>query len=187
MNFLEAYNEVLETVKRPDLSSRIRREVNAAISFYCLDNEFSRDYVEQSVALDAQEYTQSFALSLLERFRKFKYIKRGGTKKHLSVISEAEMFKGCTESDKYYIVGTNVNVSLKALAATLDVGFYTYPAILSGEDTFWLLDIAPYMIIDRACASLFRSIGDEKSMQTHAASAREHYMASRKDFGISTQ
>jgi hypothetical protein len=184
MLFSEAVTEVSAIVKRPDLVSSVRREINAAISFYCLDNEFPRDFQEQAVALDANEYTQSFALSLLTRFRKFKYLKRGGTIKYLTIVSEAEMFKECLLVDRYYVMGDTVNISLKALAATLDVGYYKYPPILTGggsTDQHWLLDIAPYMIIDRACSALFRSIGDERSMNVHRAAAGEAYLAFRKD------
>jgi hypothetical protein len=188
MNFTQVVAEVVETIKRPDLINRARREVNSSISFYCLDNEFSRDFQEQIIVLDPLEYTQSFALSDMTRFRKFKYLRRGDTKKYLSVISDEEMIKGCTINDKYYIAGLNVNVSLKARAATLDVGYYMHPPILTDNaPEFWLLDVSPFMVVDRACAAVFRSIGDEKSMQTHAISARESYLTARKDLGISTQ
>jgi hypothetical protein len=188
MNFTEVVAEVVETVKRPDLINRVRREVNSAVSFYCLDNEFSRDFEEQIITLDPNEYTQSFAIGDMTRFRKFKYIRRGGTDKYLNIISTEEMLKGCTDSDKYYIAGLNVNISLKKKSATLDIGYFMHPPLLSASNgTFWLLEVTPYMVIDRACAAVFRSIGDEKSMQTHAISARESYLAARKDLGISTQ
>jgi hypothetical protein len=187
MNFLQAVNEVVETIKRPDKISTCRREVNAAISFYCLDNEFARDYVEQSVVLDPQQYTQSFSLTDLTRFRKFKYLKRGGTKCFLSLSTPAKVASG-DDCDSYYEVGSAVNISLKKLAATLDVGFYQHPPILTDDDgIFWLLDVAPFMVIDRACAAMFRVIGDEKSMQAHMISAREAYIAARKDLGIANQ
>lgn len=181
MNFTEAVEEVKVTVKRPDLISRIRREVNSAITFYCLENDFPRDYSEQVIALNAQEYTQAFALSSMTRFRKFKYLRRA-EKKFLTVVADSEMFAGCYLEDKYYIAGSNVNISMAAKSATLDVGYYSYPPVLSdGSPTFWMLDLNPYMIIDRACAAVFKVIGDEKSLQAHAASARESYLAFRKD------
>lgn len=181
MNFLQAVNEVLESTKRPDKINTIRREINAAISFYCLDNEFARDYVEQAIPLDSGEYTQSFALSDLTRFRKFKFLKRGGTKDFLTKLSDNEMTKGLDRCNKYYVVGSSVNISLRQLADSLDVGFWTYPPVLKDADEFWLLDVSPYMIIDRASAAIFKDIGDEKSFQVHRGYATEHYMAARKD------
>jgi len=185
MNFDQAVTEVVSTIKRPDKIVEVRREINAAISFYCLDNTFAADYNEQAITIDATQYTQAFAKSLMTRFRKFRFIKIAGTTCFLSPMSEVEILKGCT-GNKYYEIGTNVNISLSTLASSLDVGFYSYPPILSGPDTFWLLDLQPYMVIDRACATMFRSIGDEKSMAAFAASARDHYMAARKDL-ISAQ
>ena len=41
--------------------------------------------------------------------------------------------------------------------------------------------------INRALSHVFKVIGDEKSMQIHAAMAKDDYMAARKDLGISTQ
>jgi hypothetical protein len=190
MNFTEAVTEVLLAVKRPDKIDRARAKINAAITFYCLDNEFSRDFTEQAITLDAQEYTQSFTLDVMTRFRKFKYIKRGGTKDFLTLLGNAEREAKCDWQDRYYIAGLNVNIYLKVLAGTLDVGYYSYPPVLNDttdNNSHWLLDVAPWMIIDRAIGEIFREIGDEKSFQVMSASAREQYMAARKDLGISTQ
>jgi len=190
MNFTDAVAAVVAETKRPDKVTTVRRELNAAITFYCLDNKFSRDLAERTLAIDAAEYTQSFPLSECVRFRSFKYIKRGGTASHLSVLGDNEMLKVCADTDKYYIAGDNVNVKLGTLAATLDLGWYQYPPVLTGAtnlNDFWLLDVAPWMIINRALSHVFKVIGDEKSMQIHAAMAKDDYMAARKDLGISTQ
>jgi hypothetical protein len=189
MNFTEAVNEVVTATRRPEKINRIRAKVNAAISFYCLDNEFPRDFNEQAIALNATEYTQAFDLSLLTRFRKFKFVKRGGTKNYLTVPSDKQIFEGCDLRDKYYIAGTNVNLYLAALSSSLDVGYYQYPALLNDVDnpSHWLLDVAPWMIIDRACAEIFREIGEDRDFKTMRDSAYEQYMAARKDLGISTQ
>lgn len=181
MNFTEAVAEVVDTVKRPDKISLIRREVNAAIVFFCSDSDFPRDYAEQAVNLDPQEYTQAFALTDLERFRKFKYVRRAPGK-FLTPVADSDLTKGCEFVDRYYQVGSNINVALAALSPKLDVGYYKYPAMLTDDAPLhWLLDMQPYMVIDRACAAVFRGIGDEKSMQVHAGEARLSYLAFRKD------
>lgn len=190
MKYSELVNEVLLACKRPDKINSIKRELNAALTFYCLDNNFSRDTQENTFAIDPNQYSQTLALSLLDRYRKLKYIKYAGLNKPLSLLGDSEMFKPCVQADKYYIVGDTINFSLSCKTAGLDIGWYKFPPILTGagdNDSFWLLDIAPWMVFDRAAAIIFREIGDEKSMQTHAASAREQYLAARKDLGISTQ
>jgi hypothetical protein len=187
MNFEEAVAEVKLTTKRPDKLNLIRRKVNAAISFFSMDSNFKRDYAEQTVTLNPLEYTQSFALSLLPRFRNFHYLKLAGTKIFLKVLPDDELFKKCNNSSRYYIAGDDVNVSLPELTAGLDVGYFKYPATLTGEDTHWMLDMSPYMIIDWASAEIFKDIGDDKSFRDMRATARELYLAFRKNQEISTQ
>lgn len=185
MNFTEVVTEVVEATKRPDKISIARREVNAAISFYCLDNECPRDFVEQQIVLDAQAYTQSFSITDMTRFRKFKYLRRARGK-YLDLVSIDDM-KQDLYCDRYYIAGNTVNISLEKVSATLDIGYYSYPPHLSdSEASFWLLDHAPYMVIDRACAAVFKQIGDEKSFQAHSSAAAEHYRAFRKDLAKAT-
>lgn len=190
MKYSELVQEILLACKRPDKINSIKRELNAALTFYCLDNNFSRDTEEATVAIDPNQFSQTLALSSLSRFRKLRYIKYAGLTRFLTVLSSTEMFKPCAQGDKYYIVGDSINFSLLAKTSGLDIGWYKFPPILTGagdSDTFWLLDVAPWMVFDRAASIIFREIGDEKSMQTHAASAREQYLAARKDLGISTQ
>ena len=185
MNFAEVVNEVRLILKRPELDNQIKRQVNAAISLFCYDTDFARDFVEESVSIDGAEYSQAFAISSFTRFRKFVYLKRGGTNKYLRRLSINEMAKGCADrGDKFYEVGTNVNIYLKQYADTLDVGYMSYPPLLtgaSGANTFWLIEMAPYMVIDKAAALLFQQIGDEVSMRTHNTQAIETYATFRKD------
>lgn len=181
MNFTDAVNEVKETTKRPDLLSRIRREVNSAISFYCLDNEFSRDFAEQEIALDPNEFRQSFLISSMTRFRKFKYLRRAPNK-FLTEVTSDDLKNGCYTNDKWYIAGSNVNISMLAATSTLSVGYYMHPPVLNdGSPDFWLLEVAPFMIIDKACSQIFKTIGDERSMKTHLQDAATGYEALRKD------
>lgn len=189
MLFSEVVNEVRLIIKRPELDNQIKRQVNAAISIFCTDADLARDFAEASVSLNGAEYSQAFAISGLTRFRKFVYLKRGGTNKYLKRLSPQEMADGCADrSDKFYEVGTNVNIYLKALANTLDVGYMMYPPLLTGSstnDSFWMLEVSPYMVIDKAAASLFNQIGDTEGFRTHSGSANESYRAFRKDQALS--
>ncbi len=190
MLYTEVLAEILAITKRPDKVNAIRLKINSAISFYSLDNEFAQDFREEIVAIDPLEYTQAIALSTLTRPRKIKYIKRTGTNRHLTKLSDGELFKDCAHVDKWYIVGTDINIYTSVLCAGMDVGYYQYPPILTGTgllNSYWLLDVAPWMIIDRVCSEIFRDIGEDKSSASHRQSAAEHYIAARKDFGISAQ
>lgn len=191
MNFATALAELMLILKKPEKLPQAKRELNAAMTFYSLDSHFKRDYAELSPAISATALIQSVALSTFTRFRSFHYIRRGGTKYFLNVLPDSELFNpNCSLQDRYYIVGDNLNISLANLAATLDIGYFKYPPILTGaagEVGYWMLDISPYMIIDRAAASVFRAAGDDKDFNSYSASAREQYLAFRKDQEISQQ
>jgi len=185
MDFAAAVAEVVAAVKRPDKIIVARRKVNAAISFFCIDSEFKRDYQELSLAIDADSYTQSIPLTSFERWRRFHYIKRGGTKCFVKILSNDELFAKCDMRDRYYIAGDNLIVNLAVKTATLDIGWFKYPPLLTDAvGNFWLLDQAPYMVIDYAAAEIFREIGDEKSSQALRASAATAYLSFRKDNSI---
>lgn len=189
MNFSQVVTEVASIVKRPDKLLDIRREVNAAVNQFSTDANFDFDKVEVSPTLVATEYTQALALSLFPRFRKFDYIKRGGTTYFLSRLTRAELIKtNCDMRDKYYIVGSNVNLSLSTLANTVDVCYYQSPPLLTdAAPDFWMLEKSPYMVIDRAAAKIFTVIGDQDSALRHERFAVSAFMTAQKDYGTSTQ
>lgn len=183
MNFTEVVNEVLAIVKRPDKITDARREVNAAISFCCIDSDFVRDFSENSFAIDSSLYSQSLALSSFTRFRKFAYIKPPATKYYIKPIAPDKVFHGeCEEVNRYYIAGDNVVFKLSALTSALLIGWYSYPPTLTdASPTHWLLDAAPWMIIDRAAAKVFANIGDDKSSSKHDSNFAVSYQSARRD------
>lgn len=190
MNFSEVTTEVMDTIKRPDKLNLVYRKINAAISFFCLDNDFPRDFEEVLLPITATLYKQPLLLSALLRFRKFKYIKRAGTKNFLKLLDNTELFSSSDCTDRYYIAGDYFHINMASLATNLDVGYYKYPPLLTiaaNNSNHWLLDVAPFIVIDHATAAVFRDIGDEKSANIHSQMAREGYLAARKDLGISSQ
>lgn len=187
MNFSQVCQEVMSVVKRPDKLPDIRREVNAAILHFCTDQNWAYDRAESAIPINSAEYTQAVALSSLTRFRKVWYIKRGGTKDYLRKTNTVELFANrCTDTrDTWYQVGTNINVSLKALASTLDIGYYQFPPLLTdASGSFWMLDHLPYMVIDRVISKIFVDIGNNDEANIHEARALAAYASARMDFGV---
>lgn len=190
MNFAEAAEAVVNATKRPEKINSIYMKLNSAISFYSLDNKFQRDFEEVLLSTNAQLYKQPLLLSLLPRFRHFRYIKKAGTRNFITSLNDADLFRKNECPDKYYIAGDYFHIYSSSLISGIDVGYYKYPPLLSvaqNNQNYWLLDVAPFMIIDRASAEIFRDVGDEKSLQAHMGSARDYYLAARKDLGISTE
>ena len=189
MNFTDVVTEVMGIIKRPDKLLDVRREVNSAVNQFCMDTEFTRDLLEISQPIDVTQYTQALPISGFTRFRKFSYMKQGGTKCFLNPLPRGELLKtNCDMRNKYYIAGSNVNISLSVLCSTLDLAYFQYPPLLTdAAPTFWLLDVSPFMVIDRAAGKILASIGDGDSATRHERFAVSAFLTAQKDYGISTQ
>lgn len=182
MNFTEAVAEVVATSKRPDKILEARRAVNAAVSFYSQDADFKRDIEEMALAIDPLQYTANIPYTSLPRFRKFRYIKRGLTNDYLSELTGSKITECNTMTDVYYLAGSGIRYSLKSLKSTLDIAYFQYPPTLTdAAPTHWMLDVSPYMIIDRALGQIFNSIGDDASSKRHEAWANVAYLGWRGD------
>lgn len=183
MNFAEVVAEVVRITKRSDKTLDIQRQVNAAINLCCIDTDFARDRQEQTVPLDSTLYAQSIAISDLTRFRKVDAMRPSGRKAMLTLTEPNHIFGNCVEQTNcFYIAGDSIVLKLTALDSNMLVAYFAYPPVLTGTDTFWLLEAAPYMIIDKAAAKVFSNIGDDASARYHDASFKEHYTAARRDF-----
>jgi len=189
MNFTEVVAEVMAIVKRPDKILAIRREVNAAVTFFSGNQNFSRDVAEQLLPITPQEYTQILLFSDLVRYRRMKYIKRGGTKSYLKKLTAQELGTDCDMKDKYYIVGAGIKISMTSLAANLDVAYYQYPPVLTdAAPAYWMLEAGWPMVVNRVAAKIFTDIGDDASARMHEGYARTDYNAfcddAEKDLGF---
>lgn len=186
MQFSEMVTLVTDTTKRPDKVSDIKVAINAAIEFFSLAATFSRDLVETTVAIDSTAYEQSFDVtSEFTRFRKLKYIKRTGQRGVMTPVDPQRVFdrNGCEQVDSYYIAGNNCVIKLKDLVATLEVGYYQYPAyITSNSATHWLMTIARTMIHDKAAARVFLSIGDAVEHARYEKMAMQAFEVCKQDF-----
>ena len=174
MNFAEVVAEVLGMVKRPDKITMIKSKVNQALNTVCLGNNFARDVQERSIAIDPNAYAQNLPLGEFVRFRKFAYIKPDNRKCYIHPLDADKIFaKGLELLDKYYVAGDQVNFKLARTAPNLLVGWFAHPPILTEQaGAFWLLDVCPYLIIDKAAALAFKAIGDDASAQQKEADFR---------------
>ena len=189
MNFTEIVIEALAIVKRPDKILDIRREINAAVTFFSGNQNFSRDVMEQLVAIAPAELTQTIALSQLTRFRKIKYLKRAGTKNYLQKLGANELGTNCDMQDRFYVAGSSLKIAMTATAASLDVAYYQYPPFLTdAAPTYWMIDAGWPMVLNRVVAKVFAGIGDDASARMHENYARIDYAAfeadAEKDLGF---
>lgn len=181
MNFGEVVAEVIRITKRQDKAADVKREVNQAMAHFSSDANFVRDLKELNLAIDANQYTQSLALSSLPRYRKMWYVKLGGTRIPLRRMDTKNLFdKSCDTRNRYYVVGDSINISLATLASSLDIGYVQVPPwITTLTDTYWMLEVMPGAIIDRAAAKIFTSISDMPSASRHEAFAISQFQSFR--------
>lgn len=176
MNFTEVVAEILSVIKRPDKLSNIRREVNSAIHIFAQDGDFAKCFEEVAVTINPAAYAQTIAMTAFPRHRKFKYIRRGGTRNYLSPLALASLGKSdCDIRNKYYIAGTNLNISMTTYALTLDAGYFAYPPYLTdAAPEYWLLDQAWPAVFNRATSKILEDIGDPagaSKFEKHAVAA----------------
>lgn len=175
MNFTELVSAVSDIVKRPDKTTQIENAINTALARTLFKNEFTHDLVETSIPLDSTLYTQTINLpsliAPLVRFRKWKYVKLTGVKGFLQPIDPQNVFVpgGVQQVNCYYMIGSDLTVIAGGLSSALEVGYYQHPPILTGTNSFWLTDLCPYGIINRAAGEVFAAIGDARSAQVYIA------------------
>lgn len=184
MNFTEVVAEVSRLTKRPDLIVDIQREVNAAINFSCIEGNFARDLMEDSYVVDGTAYAQSLPLSGFSRWRKFAYIKNPTCTDYVKQRDPSKIFEnGKESSDVYYVVGDEVKFKLCKLTASLLIGHFRYPPILTNASSaFWLLEISPFMIIDKAAASIFSQVGNTTEATKHEMAFSIAFTSAVRDY-----
>lgn len=183
MNFSEAVAEVLAITRRPDKAAPAGQAINKAISFCTLKGDFPKDTVEASITIDATSYGATISIAALTNFRRFVYVKPAGVLYYLSRLEGDKIFtpKNQMQKDVYYTAGSNMTYTLSQLASSLEVAYLTYPTILSGSNTHWMLDTIPYAIVDLAAAKIFAEIGDDQSAGQYERSGTEMFLALRRD------
>lgn len=177
MTFADVVSYVMGITKRPDKQAETERAVNAALSYFCLKEKFDKDIIESSITINNSLYGDTISLASLTRFREFKYIKVPGKLSYLKRMDSTQIFSpgGIMQKNCFYTAGTNLTYILSTLAPSLEVAYYTYPAVLSGVQTHWMLEISPYCVIDKAAAEIFKTIGDDASFKIHEGFARDRY------------
>lgn len=185
MNAAEVIDAVEAITKRPDKRAEIIVAMNHALSHCTLRADFARDLVESTIATESPtSYTGTISLASLTRFRKIKYLKATGALRLLHEVDATKMISaGKVQPDTFYIAGNNLVYSLSSASATLEIGYYAYPALLgySVTDYHWMLDLMPYCIIDFAAARIFNIIGDDISYRLFQQQANTYFDTMRND------
>ena len=187
MQFSDAIQEVIQTVKRPDRRTDIKTRINRAIAFCVTSGTFAADLVELQLAIDSTLYAQSFDVSdtPFARFRKFKYIRPTGYTKYLTWRDPSRVFDGgCESLDVWYRAGNNCVFKLSKLQSTLEIAYYQYHATLVADtDEDWMLDEMWPCIHDLAAAYFFQLVGNVEEYRRYHDSGITQYNVYLRDLG----
>lgn len=186
MNFNEVLAYVLDITKRPEKISEASLKINEAIGFFTSSAEFTRDLIEISIPVTTTNGIINLDLTnptYFTRFRKFAYIKSPGAKKYLDPVTPDKVFlEGRERLDCYYLAGTNVICKVCSPQTSLLVGYFSYaPQVSPSNSAYWMLDVAPYMIINKAAASIFRDIGDDQSAKQKDSESNLQFLTIKGD------
>ncbi len=192
MDFNEVLAQVIGITARPDKVIEATVAINAAVSKCSVRASFARDLVETSISINNNLYGDTIQFNnvtptpLVTRFRKFKYVKPTGALYYLKPIGADQVFTPSfnMQRNRYYVGGNNITYTLSSLANSLEIGYYQYPITLDAatNTTHWILDLMPYVIIDLACARIFKGIGDDSSARMHMLSGEEDFKIHRNDY-----
>lgn len=188
MNFLEAQNEILDLIKRPEKRTAVMRFINRAIGFIAASGTWSHDLVELTHSIDGQLYAQSFDVTEdpFVRFRKIKYIRPTGFRSYLTFRDPAAVYdeNGCQAQNVYYRAGNNIVFNLSSLQSSLELAYYQYHVNLSANgDTDWMLDQIWPAVHDIAVSYAFQDIGVNEDANKYLQWGMQQFRVYLKDIG----
>lgn len=188
--FLEIVQDVMDVTGRSDLEVYIRRKVAANIRHLSSLGRFPQDHVEwvfeAADGIDGTAYTQTIILP--GDVRRINYLK------YPSSISSKE-FKGISTDalakynlnnvvDAYYQSGNLLHVRNSVLTNSLLMGYYAYPAALADNESNWLTDSAPDIIMELTNLQVLAFVG-EKAASNAVANLTSQFLQLFKQDRIS--
>lgn len=179
MTFDELIEQVAVLTVRPDKEGLVQQKINSVIRTISLSGTYWKDLVEETLS-DHPDFDTSInvqTLALPARFRKPAYIERD-----LSAINpstgrlESRFTNGLTYNrvdprttkregreirNAYYMSGANLLLRQEVAGEKVIWGYYRYlPRFTAPDDTNWVSELMPDLIIDWASQFVLASLGD---------------------------
>lgn len=157
-------NDVKDLTKRPDLESQIKAALQKALTFAHLSSFYFHDATE--VKYNVEEDGQFLSFELPDRFRKEKYVRT--QQADLTFLSSADLFNPhitVSKSNIFYVAGTSLVIRTDHKVSAVYLGYYRMPSFADSfivNDDNW-----SQMLVDRAAARVFSTIGNSKKANEH--------------------
>lgn len=191
MQFSELIDQAATLTVRPDKEGLIAQKINAVIRTISLSGTYWKDLVEETLSdhSDWDPDSNIQTLALPSRFRKPAYIERDLSSINPStgrlesrqtqgllynrVDPRSTKREGREIRNAYYMSGANLLLRQEVTGERVIWGYYAYlPRLVAPEDTNWVAELMPDLIIDWASQFVLASLGDRDRTNGVAALAQ---------------
>lgn len=191
MQFAELTDSVLTMTVRPDKEDLARQKINAVLRTISISGTFWPDLVEETLSdhPDWQSDSNIQTLALPDRFRKPAYIERDLSQINITtgrlesrqthgiaynrITPRTTRKEGREIRNAYYMSGKNLLLRQEVAGEAVIWGYYAFqPRLINPDDSNWITELMPDLIIDWASQFLMASLGDRDRTNGLAALAQ---------------
>jgi hypothetical protein len=177
--------EVLNIVKRPDLTSQINSAISSATLKAHNSDFYYKDLIEVAVEFSTSQNIQNFLpTDVVPRFRKAKYIRQwfgdavtgsyGDFFQPIQIEDSLDGY-GYTKTNVFYMAGQLLQVRGYSTVDRILFGCYQYPQITETGYASWIANECPWAIIYEAARIIFLSIGMQEQVSGMTSLVSEEY------------
>lgn len=186
MDFGSAITEVITETGVRGKRRLIAKCLNDAISALSRQYGFSGDRRQATYQVPASatsEHIHLIPLSLMPRMRYIEAIRGASDPQPLQSINPKDaVVCGKAKAGTYYRSASGLHASLYNPTSAIFISYLESPEVLEDDaDTCWHLQLAPYPIINRAIAYVFRSTGDTAEYDRLLPMSRLEYEELKRD------
>lgn len=183
-SYIQLQTDIYNLTKRPDMQAETAIAIRKATLKLHNADTWKNDLTNTIYALPANPSTDlvsfRYAIDMTQvayfpYFRKIKSIYE-----YNNPLTGREQFYKELEVDRiqddylledinyWYQAGRQVNLRANKSLTNLNITYYRFPDVTAANYTSWIADQFPDMVIEEACAKLFKTIGKDTEAQAYS-------------------
>lgn len=158
----EIVSDVVETLRRPDMTNFVAQRVRQQIKFLHSMDNWPRDMIDH--LLDVQNPGYRVRIALPPRFRAISSIIPLDSSGNVGALTTDSLeqvgfrevdprkvrgFHGTDDRDYYYLAGDLMNIQMNQPFPQLMVSYFAYPDLTSDNAVTWVTEFWPELVIYR--------------------------------------
>lgn len=158
----EIVSDVVETLRRPDMTNFVTQRVRQQIKFLHSMDNWPRDVIDHLLEIQNPDYRVRLALP--PRFRAMSSIIPMDEDSHVGVLTTDSMeqvgfkevdprktrgYHGSDDRDYYFLAGDVMNIQMHQPFPKLLVSYFAYPDLTSDSAVTWVTEFWPELVIYR--------------------------------------